>query len=389
MTGRPALAPAALVFVIVMWAVPGDSHETLTTTVLFDREIVRVLNKHCVMCHVENGPASPLATYEQAWLQGRAIRADVISRHMPPWAAVQGYGQFANDNSLTLRELQFVVSWVEGLGPRNAGTVFTNVAAVDGPPPKPVRATVDFDRWQLGTPDLVRQVPDQAVDAAQQSGTVRALINLALGSGPQRIRGMEYKPADRRLVRAADFFVQETGQWLGSWTPWYGFIGLPEGTAIQLPAGSHVVADIQYRGAGHQMVPGGSLGLFLAGASAARTATEIVVQAQSSSGAVSGGMRGETTLAGDMEALAIQIGRVDDLQSVEITARAPDGRADVLLFAKDFPAGWPTPYIMKTPVLLRRGTRVSVTAYGKRQSPVVIRLTVTEPSPAGRAGKRS
>ena len=40
---------------------------------------------------------------------------------MPPWAAVPGYGQFVNDNSLTLRETQFIVSWVEGLGPRNAG----------------------------------------------------------------------------------------------------------------------------------------------------------------------------------------------------------------------------------------------------------------------------
>ena len=64
------------------------SHETLTTTVLFDREIVRILNKHCVMCHVENGPSFPLETYEQTWLQGRKIRADVIARHMPPWAAV-------------------------------------------------------------------------------------------------------------------------------------------------------------------------------------------------------------------------------------------------------------------------------------------------------------
>ena len=91
------------------------------------------------MCHFEKGPSFPLETYEQTWLRGRQIRASVIARHMPPWKAVSGYGQFANDNSLTLRESQFVVSWVEGLGPRNGGTVFTNVADVDAPPPKPVR----------------------------------------------------------------------------------------------------------------------------------------------------------------------------------------------------------------------------------------------------------
>src|SRR5262249_17155732 len=99
------------------------SHETLTTTVLFDREIVRILNAPCVMCHSEGGPAFPLEPYEQTWLAGRKVRADVIARHMPPWAAVPGYGQFANDNSLALRETQFIISWVEGLGPRNSGTV--------------------------------------------------------------------------------------------------------------------------------------------------------------------------------------------------------------------------------------------------------------------------
>src|SRR5205085_370501 len=88
---------------IVAWGSTGLSHETLTTTVLFDREIVRILNKHCIMCHTENGPSFPLETYEQTWLQGRKIRADIIARHMPPWSAVPGYGQFANDNSPTLR----------------------------------------------------------------------------------------------------------------------------------------------------------------------------------------------------------------------------------------------------------------------------------------------
>ena len=128
---------------LALISLPAWAHETLTTTVLFDREIVRILNKHCVMCHASNGPAFPLETYEQTWLKKREIRAAAIARHMPPWAAVPGYGQFANDNSLTLRETQFLVSWVEGLGPRNSGTVFTNTAVGDARP-KEVQATADF-----------------------------------------------------------------------------------------------------------------------------------------------------------------------------------------------------------------------------------------------------
>src|SRR5262249_57284814 len=85
-------AAVSLVVLLLVWPHPVSSHETLTTTVLFDREIVQVLNRHCVMCHFEKGPSFPLETYEQTWLRGRQIRASVIARHMPLWPAVSGYG---------------------------------------------------------------------------------------------------------------------------------------------------------------------------------------------------------------------------------------------------------------------------------------------------------
>jgi hypothetical protein len=49
---------------------------------------------------------------------------------------------------------------------------------------------------------------------------------------------------------------------------------------------------------------------------------------------------------------------------VEVSARRPDGGTDVLLFAKNILQDWPTPYVFRDPVLLRRGTILSVTAYG-------------------------
>ena len=135
-----------------------QSHGSLTTTVLFDREIVRILNERCVMCHVEKGLSFPLVTYEQTWLQGRAMRPSVLRRHMPPWSAVAGYGEFVNDNHLTLRESQFLVSWVEGLGPRNAGKVFLNVVDPRAAVSQDIRATTHSDHWRLGQPDLIRRL---------------------------------------------------------------------------------------------------------------------------------------------------------------------------------------------------------------------------------------
>ena len=62
---------AAQAVVAACWIYPGEvlPHAATTNTVLFDREIVRILNEHCVMCHAEGGPSFSLATYEETWLQ--------------------------------------------------------------------------------------------------------------------------------------------------------------------------------------------------------------------------------------------------------------------------------------------------------------------------------
>jgi hypothetical protein len=332
--------------IVVLFAAVGLSHETLTTTVLFDREIVRILDKHCVMCHAENGPSFPLVTYEQTWLQKRPIRADVIARHMPPWAAVSGYGQFVNENSLTLREVQFIVSWVEGLGPRNSGTVFTNTATPGAARPRDIEAHTDFGRWQLGEPQLKRQLPANTIEP-QADAVKRIVIDAGLTS-ERRLRALEFMPGDRRVVRAAFFTIQETGQWIGSWTPWYGFMNLPKGTAYKLPAGSHIVAEIHYRGVKERVTEQGTLGLFFADQPQPDLVSDVVLQTK-------------TRLAEDTYVVALLPEIQAGVKSIEVSARKPDGGTEVLLFAKDIPVDWPTPYILKEPVRLPRGTVLSVT----------------------------
>jgi hypothetical protein len=344
-SARLRIALSALSLCLVVFVSFCFGHETLTTTVLFDREIVRILNKHCVMCHVENGPSFPLESYEQTWLQGRKIRASTIARHMPPWPAVPGYGQFANDNSLTLRETQFLTSWVEGLGPRNSGTVFTNVIDSSDKAPAAVRAKADFNHWQLGEPGVKLQTEPNT-----------AAIDTKL-TAPRRIRAIEYMPGDRRAVHAAFFTIKETGQWIGAWTPWYGFMELPAGSAFQLPAGSHIM--VETRGAAADR---GTLGLFFSDKPTPNTMSDLVLSTKSVP--ESGRFRSEITLTTETHAVAARLEMPAGVRSVEVSARKVDGSTDVLLFVKDIPPDWPTPYIFKEPVLLRRGTILAVTSYG-------------------------
>jgi len=343
------------------------SHETVTTTVLFDREIVRILDRHCVMCHVEGGPSFPLATYEQVWLQKRDVSAAVIARHMPPWAAIPGYGRFANENVVTLRESQFIVSWMEGLGPRNGGRVFTNTAAGAGDKQAPpVRAHADFDAWHLGEPDLTRELDAVAVERGHEDEVKRIVV--ALGTtAERRVRAVEYRPGDRRVVRAAILTVQETGQWIGSWTPWYGFMALPAGVAYRIPANAHLVVEIHYRRTTERVVDRGRVGLFFAASPSPRQVSDTVLEAAESTGGGRQSMRfrAETALATDTAIVALRPELPAGAMSIEVSAKSPDGSTRVLLFAKDFPVAWPTPYIFKDPVVLGRGTRVVMTAYAE------------------------
>src|SRR5262249_22142818 len=214
--------------------------------------------------------------------------------------------------------------------------------------------------------NLIRQTEENIVEAGE---TVKLnVIDLGLTT-ERRIRAIEYMPSDRRVVRAAFFTVQETGEWIGSWTPWYGFMELPSGVGFRLPAGSHILAQTYYRGAKERVVERGTLGLFFADKPTPNTASHLVFVPKDEGD--SKRFRAETRLTSDMNAIALRL-ETDGAKSVEVSARRPDGGTDVLLFARDVKQDWPTPYIFKEPVLLRRGTVLSVTSYG---SPVKVTVS--------------
>jgi hypothetical protein len=59
-----------------------------------------------------------LTTYEEVRPWARAIREEVLARRMPKWHIVRGYGDFANDRSLSPFEIALITAWVDGGAPR-------------------------------------------------------------------------------------------------------------------------------------------------------------------------------------------------------------------------------------------------------------------------------
>ena len=96
------------------------AHDPLTR-ITWNADISRIVQARCAGCHAPDGrgPMS-LVTYEDARPWARAIKEEVLTRRMPKWHAVRGYGDFRNDPSLSPFEIALIVAWVDGGAPRGA-----------------------------------------------------------------------------------------------------------------------------------------------------------------------------------------------------------------------------------------------------------------------------
>jgi hypothetical protein len=86
--------------------------------ITWNREISRIIYQRCASCHREGGTAFSLMKYTDVQPRAVAIRNAVLSRTMPPWGAVKGFGDFRNDHGLSQAELELITDWVDSDTPR-------------------------------------------------------------------------------------------------------------------------------------------------------------------------------------------------------------------------------------------------------------------------------
>jgi len=95
------------------------AHDPIRTRVTWTGDIAPIVEARCASCHKPDGrgPMS-LQTYEDARPWARAIKEEVMTRRMPKWHAVRGYGDFSNDPSLSPFEIALISAWADGGAPR-------------------------------------------------------------------------------------------------------------------------------------------------------------------------------------------------------------------------------------------------------------------------------
>ncbi len=337
----------------LLWPREAFPHNPITTTVLFNREVSKIFQQKCVQCHAAGGLAMPLTTYDEARPWAVAIKEEMLERRMPPWPAERGYGEFGNDLGLTIRERDFLISWIDG-----------GVPAGEGDPP----AYMDHSaHWMLGTPDaLLTAASGVTIEPGRPLGFSRIVVNTAL-TQEKWLRALDYKPADKRVVRAAVLSIAETGQYLGTWTPWHSTVEMPAGAAIRMAARSRIAIDVFYQSASVPVVDTPKLGLYFAAKRPAHEVATTVLAPQAApapaAGASAPRVKASMVLSKDTSILEMRPDLGSLGRSVEVKAIRPDGSSQVLLWIRKVRPEWPTSYVFRKPVTLPKGSTVQAIAY--------------------------
>ena len=333
------------------------THTPITTSIVFQKEIARIFQRKCFQCHTDGNISMSLTTYKDARPWAVAIKEEILERRMPPWSAVNGYGHFANDMSLTAREVSIILAWADGGAP--SGVLLADES-------KPPVFVPPLTGWEQGTPDAVVTVAkDQTVAAGSPDRTAR--FEVASGLDRSRwLRALQLNPGDRRGIRYAAIYQAASGRWLGTWTPSNPVNSLSAGVGIQLPAKARLVVEIGYRGTEEPVSGAAELGLYFSEKRPPQAAMPLEISAPPitvAAGKTREKVRTETVLKTATTASALWPRLGAGAKSVEVTAIKPDGVVEPLLWLKNYRPDWPSSYVFREPITLPAGTRVILTAY--------------------------
>ena len=87
----------------------------------FTKDIASIFQNKCEACHRPDSIAPmSLVTFEESRPWARSIKNRVATRQMPPWHIDKTIGiqEFENDRSLTDKEIETIVKWVDAGAPK-------------------------------------------------------------------------------------------------------------------------------------------------------------------------------------------------------------------------------------------------------------------------------
>lgn len=356
----------------------------LTQTVTYNEHIAPLLYNNCVKCHRPNQVAPfSLLTYDDAFRHGRDMAIQTQSHFMPPWKPEPGWAAYRDERRLTPDQIALIKQWVDGGMPQ-------------GDPAKAPLVPTFNDNWQLGTPDLILELP-QAFNVPADGPDVYR--NFVIPSGvleDKFVTAVEVKPLARSVVHHMLFFTDTTGGarsvdgkdgqpgfpgfgtiftigdplavlngGLGGWVPGTTPAFLPSGLGMEIPKNADVLVQIHFHPNGVAQKEKTVIGLYF-GPKPDRTLTQLQVPAffgeraniDIPAGEANYKLRGSFTLLADVDAVSVSAHAHYLAKEAKLTATLPSGEVRILLWIRQWDFNWQDFYIFQNLVPLPKGTRL-------------------------------
>jgi hypothetical protein len=383
-----------LLAVVVTWSAVAPAQTRAgrapaSAAVTFTEHVAPIVYAQCVTCH-RPGEAAPfsLISYEDVAKRGTLIAHVTASRYMPPWHGDTEFGGFVGERRLSEAEIATIGQWLKEGMPRGDERRM---------PKLPEFAAVG---WQLGTPDLVLEMPAGFEVRATGPDVFRNFVIPTRLTEDKWVRGIEYRPGARQVVHHAIFAHVPGGsmaaldgadgrpgfggmgtvgvfdannpggsQGLGGWAVGATPRMNPEGVAQRLPKGSDFLLQVHFHPSGKPETEKSLIGIYFAEGPPERHLMSVEVPALFAlaagidipSGTKDYTIRDSFTLPADVKVYGAGAHAHYLARQMKAVATFPDGVQRSLLWIKDWDFNWQDSYIYTQPFTLPRGTRIDVT----------------------------
>ena len=353
-------------------------------TVTYNEHIGPIIYQNCTKCH-RPGQVAPfsLMSFQDVAKRGRQIASLTQSRTMPPWKPEPGWAAYRDERRLTDTQIKLIQQWVDDGMPEGDTAKAPTVPAFP-------------DGWQLGTPDLVLEMPVAFSVPADGPDIYRNFVLPTNLTEDRWVTAIEFKPSARAVVHHSLFFSDTTGGGrsqdgrdgqpgfpgfgsvftigdplsalnggLGGWVPGTSPAFLPSGLAMPLPKASDLLLQTHFHPNGAPQLEKTVVGLYF-GPKPAREITQVQVPAffgiranlDIPAGTPDYKVRGSFTLPVDIDAVGVWAHAHYLGKEAKLTATLPDGQVRILLWIRQWDFNWQDQYLFQDLVSLPKGTRL-------------------------------
>ncbi len=361
----------------------------------FNRDVAPILWQNCAVCH-RPGEVGPFSLLTCADAKKRAVQIveRVDAGAMPPWIPTRESLPFVGERRVSETQKKTLRDWLAAGAPEGDASDLT------APPKFP-------EGWQLGTPDLVVEMPESYIVAADGPDMFRNFVVPTAQKEAHWIRAIELRPDNRRVVHHAEVLVDKTsssrrldardpgvgfdGQSAGQagkpegfflgWTPGKIARENPAGSAWRLAANADLVLQLHIVRTGKPELLRVKVGLWFAPAAPlhrpvlARLGSTIIDLAP---GEANYAIEDRFVLPVGASLLGVYPHAHYLAQHMSADAVFADGRRVALLRIDDWDFSWQDEYRLKEPLSLPAGTRLEM-RYTYDNSPANPRNPSQEP----------